>query len=109
MLADDRPTWRPDRFAYDLGGCRLDFPFPVVKLLDFVGREEVLQAGDNPALVARTHLATVQTAARSEVTSSGESTARLDDGFAPSVGAIIQQEAEQIEQEKQMPYVTSVE
>jgi len=62
VLADDRPNWRPDRFAYDLGGCRLDFQFGVAKLLDFVGRETALEASDNPfALITRAHLAALQT------------------------------------------------
>jgi hypothetical protein len=111
VLADDRPSWPPDRFAYDEWGCRLDFQFPVVKLLDFAGREAVLEASDNPfALVTRAHLATMQKAARSTIAASGESAAdprivrswneprgcvavvphhRLDDGLASGVGTVI--------------------
>ena len=54
MTDHSRPNWRPNRFAYDLWGCGLDFHFPAVKLLDFLGQEAVLEASDNPfALITR--------------------------------------------------------
>ena len=131
VLADDRPNWRPDRFAYDLGGCRLDFQFGVVKLLDFVGREAVLEASDNPfALVTRAHLAMLQTrqdpASRyagklrfvRELYQRGMSRDDVLELFRildwmmdlpPVLEQLFKQDVEQIEQEKQMPYVTSVE
>jgi hypothetical protein len=34
VLGDEEPSWRPDRFAYDLWGCELLLRFPTVKLLD---------------------------------------------------------------------------
>ncbi len=131
VLADDRPNWRPDRFAYDLWGCRLDFQFPVVKLLDFAGQEAVLEASDNPfAIVTRAHLATMQT--RQDPTSRLAGKIRLvrelyergmsrDDvlqlfhvidwmmDLPEALGELFDREAEQIEQEKHMPYVTSTE
>jgi hypothetical protein len=131
VLADDRPNWRPDRFAYDLGGCRLDFQFGVVKLLDFAGREGVLEASDNPfALVTRAHLATLQT--RHDPPSRHQRKVRLvhelyERGMSREIvlqlfriidwmmdlpkalEQLFKQEAEQIEQEKHMAYVTSVE
>lgn len=131
VLADDRDNWRPDRFAYDLWGCRLDFQFPVVKLLDFAGRESVLEASDNPfALVTRAHLATTQT--RHDPASRHQGKVRLirelyergmsrDDVLQlfriidwmmdlPEVlGQLFDQEVERIEQERIMPYVTNIE
>ncbi len=131
VLADDRPNWRPDRFAYDVWGCRLDFQFPVVKLLDFAGREAVLEASDNPfALVTRAHLATLQT--RDDPASRHQEKVRLirelyERGMSredvlqlfriidwmldlpQALEQLFKQEAEQIEQEKHMAYVTSVE
>ncbi|HTU23186.1 MAG TPA: hypothetical protein VMG10_34440 [Gemmataceae bacterium] len=131
VLADDRANWRPDRFAYDVWGCRLDFQFPVLKLLDFVGREAILEASDNPfALVTRAHLATLQTRQDAgsrhawkvqlvrELYERGMSRDdvlqlfRIIDWMMdlPAVlEQLFKQEAEQIEQERTMPYVTSVE
>jgi hypothetical protein len=131
VLADDRPNWRPDRFSYDLGGCRLDFQFGVVKLLDFAGREAVLQASDNPfAIITRAHLATLRT--RDDPASRYQGKSRLirelyerglgrDDvlqlfrlidwmmDLPKPLEQLFRQEAEQIEQEMHVPYVTSVE
>lgn len=130
-LADDRPNWRPDRFTYNVLGCRLDFQFPVVKLLDFAGREDVLEASDNPfALVTRAHLATMQT--RHDPASRHQGKVRLirelyERGMSredvlqlfriidwmmdlpKALEQLFKQEAEQIEQETHMAYVTSVE
>ncbi len=126
-----RPNWRPQRFAYDLWGCGLDFHFPVVKLLDFAGREAILEASDNPfALVTRAQLATLQT--RHDPASRHQGKVRLirelyergmsrDDvlqlfriidwmmDLPKALAQLFKQEAEQIEQEIHMPYVTSVE
>lgn len=131
VLADERPNWRPDRFAYDIWGCRLDFQFPVVKLLDFAGREAVLEASDNPfAIVTRAHLATMQT--RNDPPSRHQRKVRMirelyergmsrDDvlqlfriidwmmDLPKALEQLFKQEAEQIEQEIHMAYVTSVE
>lgn len=131
VLADDRSNWRPDRFAYDLWGCGLDFHFPVVKLLDFIGREAVLEVSDNPfALITRAHLATMQTRQDPATRHAGkirlirelyERGMSRDDVLQlfriidwmmdlPEVlERLFKQEAEQIEQERHMPYVTSVE
>jgi hypothetical protein len=131
VLADDRPNWRPDRFTYDVWGCGLDFHFPVVKLLDFVGREAVLEASDNPfALITRAHLATMQT--RHDPASRHAGKIRLvrelyDRGMSredvlqlfriidwmmdlpKTLGLLFDQEVERIEQERTVPYVTSIE
>lgn len=131
VLADDRPSWRPDRFAYDLWGCGLDFHFPVVKLLDFAGREAMLEASDNPfALITRAQLATMQT--RQDLASRHAGKIRLvrelyERGMSredvlqlfriidwmmdlpEALGQLFDREVEQIEQENTMPYVTSIE
>jgi hypothetical protein len=131
VLADDRPNWRPDRFVYDLWGCSMDFRFPSIKLLDFVGREAILEASENPfALLTRAHLATLQT--RQDEASRHAWKVRLvrelyerglsrDDvlqlfriidwmmDLPEALGALFDREVEQIEQERQMPYVTSTE
>lgn len=35
ILGDDNIEWRPNQFGYDLFGCKVDFQFPVIKLLDY--------------------------------------------------------------------------
>ena len=131
VLADDRPNWRPDRYAYDLWGCGLEFRFPIVKLLDLANQLPELEASDNPfAIVTRAHLATMQTRQDSasrhvwkirlirELYESGLSRddvlqlLRIIDwmmDLPKELEQLCKQEAEQIEREKQMPYVTSFE
>jgi hypothetical protein len=48
VLGDDRPSWRPDRFVYNLWGCGVDFRFPAVKLLDVAADEAALLQARNP-------------------------------------------------------------
>ncbi len=63
ILADDKSDWRPDGFGYTLLGCKIDFRFPTVKLLDFVGHEAELEANPNPfAVVILAFLSARQTA-----------------------------------------------
>lgn len=57
VLADESPTWRPDRYAYEFEGTRLDFAYPAVKLADFRDRIAELEASDNLfALIVLAHL-----------------------------------------------------
>jgi hypothetical protein len=62
VLADDDPDWRPDRFEDELWGCSTTFQFLPSKLLDWAGREAVLEADPNPfARVVLAHLTALQT------------------------------------------------
>lgn len=62
VLADERTNWRPESFTYEALGCRLGLHYPVAKLLDWAGREAMLQDSRNPfALVTLAHLATQAT------------------------------------------------
>ncbi len=62
ILGDDRPGWRPDRFGYELWGCRVSLTFPVVKLTDYSDRWEELEASNNVfATVVMAHLKTKAT------------------------------------------------
>jgi hypothetical protein len=36
ILGDERETWRPQPFESALWGCRVQFEFPIVKLLDWI-------------------------------------------------------------------------
>jgi len=57
VLADRHAAWRPGRFAYDLFGCRVCLEIPVVKLLDYEARWDLLEQSPNPfAVVVMTHL-----------------------------------------------------
>ncbi len=48
VLADERPNWRPEKFGYEVFGCRLGMHYPVAKLLDWSGSEARLEDSDNP-------------------------------------------------------------
>lgn len=62
VLADEQMHWKPDRFGYELLGCRHYLEFPMVKLLDYAPQMDVLQTDPNPfALVTSAHLLTQQT------------------------------------------------
>ncbi len=62
ILADDDPSWRPDRYEYSRWGFRTLTEFPVVKLLDHAGQYEELEADPNPfAVVVLAHLKALET------------------------------------------------
>ena len=62
VLADEAPNWRPSAYAHELFGCRLDFAFPAVKLLDYQPRLAGLMEESNPfAWITAAHLLTQQT------------------------------------------------
>jgi hypothetical protein len=57
VLGDDRADWRPDHFGYDLWGCTMQLVFPVVKLLDYRPKRDILETNRNPfATIVLTHL-----------------------------------------------------
>ncbi|HXT38345.1 MAG TPA: cytosolic protein, partial [Chloroflexota bacterium] len=62
VLADERASWRPDRYEEGRWGCLMDFRYPVVKLTDWRARRDVLEASENPfATVVLAHLAAQDT------------------------------------------------
>jgi hypothetical protein len=62
VLADDEPNWRPGGTREELWGWSLRMTFPAVKLLDYAGREEELEADRNPfARVVLAHLKALET------------------------------------------------
>ncbi len=62
VLGDERTNWRPSQFGYELFGCRVDFQFPVIKLVDYQQRQSELEASRNPfATVVMAHLAASET------------------------------------------------
>ena len=67
VLADDRPSWNPSQFSYELFGCKVSLEFPTVKLLDYASREPELEASPNPfAIVVLAYLKTRATARQPE-------------------------------------------
>ncbi len=62
MLTDERPDWRPERFAYGAWGASTGIRFLTAKLLDWRGREAELEAGTNPFnQVVLAHLGALET------------------------------------------------
>ncbi|WGV29130.1 cytosolic protein [Halotia branconii] len=62
VLGDENTSWRPSHFGYELFGCKVDFQFPIIKLIDYKQRQSELEANRNPfATVVMAHLAAVQT------------------------------------------------
>ena len=62
VLCDERSGWRPDRFGYELWGCKVGISFPIVKVLDYIDRWEELERSDNPfAVIVMAHLKTQDT------------------------------------------------
>lgn len=65
ILGDDRPTWRPDRFGYELWGTKVGIEFATAKLLDYEVSD--LETDPNPfAVVVLAHLKALQTAHNDE-------------------------------------------
>ncbi|MFN8541717.1 MAG: DUF4351 domain-containing protein [Thermomicrobiales bacterium] len=48
VLTDGRDGWRPDSYSHDYWGCTITFRYPVVKVLDWRGREAELTDLANP-------------------------------------------------------------
>jgi predicted transposase YdaD len=131
ILGDDRPTWRPDRFSYGIGGCSVEIRFPIVKLLDYANDWAALEANPNPfATVVMAHLKALETRKDPgrrrtwklelvkrlyEKGHKAEEVRRLFK-FIDWIMTLPQElenafwhDVEKIEEEKRMPFITSVE
>ena len=131
ILGDEQANWRPGTFEQELWGCRVELRYPVVKLLDWQERDAELAASANPfAVVVRAYLAAQATtgtmAARGRAKlglirglyEQGLDRAQILELFRlidwlvalpPEQERALRREIEQIEEEKRMPYITSVE
>ncbi|MBI4871226.1 MAG: hypothetical protein HY814_06625 [Candidatus Riflebacteria bacterium] len=131
VLTDDDPRWRPDRYEYELWGSRAGLSFPMVKLLDFAARRHDLEGSRNPfAMVTMAHLSALETAGDLQARCRSKSElvkALYEKGLGR--GDILElfrfidwmmalpkelddrfwQELNRFEEEKKMPYITSVE
>jgi hypothetical protein len=62
VLCDDRPEWRPGRFVYGGWGSRMGLIFPIAKVLNYATDQEALTKHDNPfAQVVLAHLKAMET------------------------------------------------
>jgi hypothetical protein len=131
ILADEEANWRPDSYRQELLGTEVNFKFPAVKLLDYRQRWDELEQSDSPfAVVVQAQLTAQQTRddARGRLEQKFELTKRLyERGWDEQqvIGLFqfldwllrlpLELEAEfhdkldAYEEEKEMPYVTSIE
>jgi hypothetical protein len=131
VLCDERPDWRPDQFVQKAFGCELSLKFLVVKLLDYAGKEAWLERHENPfAQVVLAQLKARQTHREPETRYNWK--IRLVRGLydrgwtSEDVGQLLRIldwllslpedwqekfriEHHRFEEEKRMPYVTSME
>jgi len=64
IYGDDRPSWQPNQYGYELWGGEVKMKFPTVKLLDYTDEKSwaELDKSDNPfAIVVKAHLYTKYT------------------------------------------------
>lgn len=131
VLGDERSTWRPNRFTSELFDCRVQFDFPVIKLVDFASQWKMLEESRNPfSVVVMAHLKAQQTRSDGQERKSWKLSLvkRLyEQGFQrqdildlfrfidwilvlpKNLEADFYQELAQYEEDRQMPYITSVE
>jgi hypothetical protein len=131
VLADDDPDWRPTEYRENVLGCAISLSFPAVKLLDFAPQEESLEASSNPfSKVVLAHLKARETQAnpsdrhawklrlvrglyeRGFSAKDVRELFRLIDwlmALPPALEESFREDVERIQQEKRMPYVTSIE
>ncbi len=130
-LCDEHPGWRPDHFSYDEWGCKAGIWFPLVKILDYRGREAELEQSANPfAAVILAQLKVLET--RTAPSTRWQWKLRLVKGLydrrltkeqvrqlfrvidwiltlPPDLENSFRVELERFEEARRMPYVTSVE
>jgi hypothetical protein len=131
VLADDDPAWRPRDFRSGLWACERRLDFPMVKLLDYAGHEDELEASNNPfAKVLLAHLKVLET--KSDASARQLWKVRLvrglyERGFSaadvrelfrlidwlmelpPALGALFWDEVKRIQEDKKMPFITTPE
>ena len=62
VLADDNPSWRPDRFGYEVLGTEVEIRFPTAKILNYKDRWNWLESSPSPfAAVVMAHLKAAET------------------------------------------------
>jgi hypothetical protein len=131
ILCDASPTWRPQQYGFSLPGTSLNFEFSMVKLLDYRDRIAELGASQNPfAVVVKAHLKLQETKKDSlarktskmqlvrQLYEAGYNAEQVLNLFnfldwvlvlPKRLDAEFWLELKAYEEERQMPYITSVE
>ena len=131
VFADENPDWKPNRYFYELWGYQVDVKFPSAKLLEYGSKWEELEASKNPfAIVTMAHLKTKETKndhAGRKAWKITLSKALYNRGYSrediinlfkfidwlmrlpEEIEKIFWQEISIYEEDKKMPYITSVE
>jgi hypothetical protein len=131
VLADEQSGWRPRAFKSSLWGCTAGIEFPAVKLLDYGEDESALERDKNPfAFLVLAHLKTQQTRSAPEsrrawkmrlvrgLYDGGWQRLDIENLFRfidwmmdlpPALSGQFWTDLQEFEEEKKMPYVTSVE
>jgi hypothetical protein len=131
ILADDDPAWRPSQFGYGRWGGHAGIRFLVRKLLDYAAHEAALEADANPfATLVLAHLKTLETRRAPadrhawklrlvrglyERGMSAEDVRQLFRfidwmmDLPPALEDQFEDELHRYQEEKQMPYITSIE
>ena len=131
VLADDSPTWYPTQFEYNIGGCQVLLKFVVTKLLDYQQQWNALEQSLNPfSAIIMAHLKTQGTRQKPEdrlqwklriikgLYQQGYSREDIRELFRlidwlmalpQPLDNSFQTEIKRFEEEKTMPYVTSIE
>jgi len=129
ILGDDQEDWRPNSYAYEFSGFEVFFRFPIIKLLDYQWKE--LEKSKNPfSIVVRTHLKALETRSNHqkrlywkkklfkalyEAKFSKKDILELFRflDWVMALPKVLEQQFDQFttqyEEEKRMPYVTSIE
>ena len=131
ILADERSDWRPSHYEEAILGCRVQFDFPVCKLLDLVPMaQEALDRGKPSAVIVLANWAAQRT--REDMTERSRVkwnlTRRLYEagfsrkdvlelyrlvdwlvGLPPELERDFKRQVRDYEESKVMPYVTSIE
>ncbi len=67
ILIDDNPNWRPNIYEKSLWGSSIKMEYPVLKLLDYKTKKDILEISDNPfALVILVQLMALETTKNKE-------------------------------------------
>jgi hypothetical protein len=62
ILADEVSSWRPNGYTSEQWGCKINFEFPMVKLIDYADKIDDLLEDTNPfAIITAAHLKTKAT------------------------------------------------
>jgi len=131
FLTDERVNWRPEVYQHELWDCSTQFRYPVIKLTDWRARRVELEASENPfAVVVLAHLGAQDT--KGDMVSRQQLKQRLirrlyERGYGrekivslfrfidwllalpDELEQQIQQTIRGLEEERAMPYVTSIE